>query len=269
MGHRRIHRLLTVVLCAFISLGAAQVAVPTPSHAASVVVPAINLPLHTTGTDSVIYDAANRPVRLIGFNWSGTEQGGRNDYAKVPDACGSVWRTPSDGINGVYFDNMYQVVRDWGYNVIRLPISWNNLEPVAPVWSASLNRYVHTFNAAYVNDLKSMVTRARQAGLGVILDMHQDFWSPALHKVTNWDGSAGYCEGVGMPRWLDPSIDAKVATIQSQDFLNGMNWFYRNVHDPASVLTKASPWGLFYSAWDWISYTFSSRSGYADYQAVV
>ena len=257
--------ILTLGVLATPDAAAAEVS----ARSAALATPALTAPLHTSGTDSAIYDAANRKVRLVGFNWAGTEQGGRTDSLKSPDVCGAVWKTPLDGINGVTFDNMYQVLRDWGYNVIRLPISWNNLEPTAPTWDAGLNRYVHTFNTSYVNDLKSIVTKAAAVGLSVILDMHQDFWSPALHHITNWDGSPGYCEGAGMPRWLTPSIDAKPTTTQSADFFNAMNWFYRNVRDPSSALTKASPWELFYSAWDWVSYTFSSRSGFAAASTVI
>ena len=266
------HRIRGIVRTATVVAAMVVAVVPgvTRSDTASAAVtPVLAGPLHTTGTDSVIYDAANRPVRLLGFNWSGTEQGGRNDMLKTTDACGHVWQTPADGIGGRPFDNMYQVLRDWGYNVIRVPISWNDLEPVAPVWSDSLGRYNHTWNTAYVNDLKSMVTKASAVGLSVILDMHQDYWSPSLHHITNWDGSQGYCEGAGMPRWLNPSIDAKASTTQNTDFYNAMNQFYRNVRDPGSTLTRETPWHLFYSAWDWISYNFSSRSGFPAASAVV
>ena len=152
-------------------------------------IPALAAPLRTTATDSVIYDRNNTPVRLVGFNWGGTDRGGRSDYTKAPDVCGLVWRTPADPIvNGVAFNDFYTNLKAWGYNVIRLPISWHNLEPVAPVWSSAANRYLHTYSPAYVNDIKSMVSKARAAGLSVILDMQQDFWSPALHNITNWDG---------------------------------------------------------------------------------
>jgi aryl-phospho-beta-D-glucosidase BglC (GH1 family) len=75
------------------------------------------------------------PVRLVGFNWSGTELGGRADNQKTADVCGMTWRTPLDPIGGstVRYDDMYPRLASWGYNTIRLPISWNNLEPVAPV----------------------------------------------------------------------------------------------------------------------------------------
>ena len=244
--------------------------VATVEVARAAVTPALAGPLHTTGTDSAIYDRNNRPVRLLGFNWEDLEQGGRKDYAKAIDACDLVWRTPADPIiDGVAFNDFYANVRSWGYNTIRLPISWHNLEPLPPVWSSTLNRYQHTYSSPYLKDLKLMVSQARAAGLSVILDMHQDSWSPALHHITESDGSAGYCQGAGMPRWLYPSIDAKAQTTQSTDYYNGMNWFFRDVHDPSMTLTRQSPWQMFYSAWDYLSYTFSARSGYPDYSAVI
>ncbi len=227
-------------------------------------------PLHT-GTDGVIYDSANEPVRLVGFNWTGTESGGRSDHLKTADVCGVSWRVPTDRIGDLPFnyDNLYQDIRDSGYNVIRIPVSWNNLEPGAPVWDDASSGYEHSWNDTYLNDLKSMVSRARAAGLMVILDMHQDYWSPALHNITNWDGSRGYCEGVGMPRWLYPTMDAKASTTQNVDFYNGMNWFFRNIHDPLATVTRATPWQLFYASWDFLAHQFSAASGFADYQAVV
>ena len=248
-----------------LAIGAATVA-PAPAAAATT-----SGPLHTNGNDGRIYDAANQPVRLVGFNWTGTENGGRADYQKIPDSCGDVWTTPADGLGDLPFDydNSYQVIVDLGYNVLRLPISWHNLEPVAPVWDAGAGAYVHTWNQAYLSDLKSMVTKAHAVGLMVILDMHQDYWSPALHNITNWDGGRGYCEGVGMPRWLYPTADGKTATTQNTDFANSMNWFYRNVHDPLATTTRATPWQLFSSAWDQLAFQFSPASGYPDSDAVV
>mgnify|MGYP003297335182 CR=1 FL=1 len=37
-------------------------------------------------------EKAAENVRLVGFNWAGTEQGGRNDANKAADVCGAVWR---------------------------------------------------------------------------------------------------------------------------------------------------------------------------------
>ncbi|MFZ1287085.1 MAG: cellulase family glycosylhydrolase, partial [Candidatus Phosphoribacter sp.] len=228
-------------------------------------------PLHTNGVDSVIYNSSNEPVRLVGYNWSGMEAGGRNDFQKTPDVCGRTWRTPADRLSGltITYDDFYQNLHNWGYNVIRLPIQWHNLEPIAPTWDAQGSRYVHNWNPNYLNDLRSMITKARAAGIMVILDMQQDFWSPALHNITNWDGSPGYCSGYGMPRWMYPSIDVKPATTQATDFYNGMNWFFRNIHDPMATVTRATPWDLYGDVWRMLSFEFSAASGFPDYQAVV
>ena len=126
----------------------------------------------------------------------------------------------------------------------RLPVLWHNLGRVAPAWNVRPVEYVHTWNPTYLNDLRSMVTKAHAAGLMVIVDIHQDYWSPALHDITNWNGTNGYCEGVGLPRWMYPSIDAKASTTQNTDFYNGMNWFFRNIHDPQATVTNATPWEL-------------------------
>jgi aryl-phospho-beta-D-glucosidase BglC (GH1 family) len=219
----------------------------------------------------VIYDAEDRPVRLVGFTWTGTEIGGRDDQEKAADACGVTWRVPADPIGNQYgnYDSMYADIRASGYNVLRVPVSWNNLEPVAPVWDETSNSYTHTWNPVYVTGLKSMVRKARAAGLLVILDMHQDLWSPALHNITTLKGKKPRCEGAGMPRWLYPTLDVKKDTTEKDDVRDAANWFFRNVHDPLCTVTRADPWQLLYAAWDQLAYQFSAQSGFPDYGAVV
>ncbi len=272
-GRRRARGIAWLATVAGAAVIGTAIGVAAPSTAAAAVVTATPIAgfLHTNGTDSSLYDASGHLVRLVGVNWTGTEGGGRADARKTTDACGAIWRTPADSIPGlvINYDNMYQVLHDWGFNVLRVPVSWNDLEPTAPVWNATTLSYTHTWNTAYLDDLRSMVHKARQNGLAVILDMHQDYWSPALHNITNWDGSKGYCEGVGLPRWLYPTMDAKTATVQTTDFYNGMNWFYRNTHDPRATVTHQTPWQLLYAAWDQLSYQFSANSGFADATAVI
>ena len=226
-------------------------------------------PLHT-GPDGIIYDAEDRPVRLVGFNWTGMEVGGRDDGEKSADACGVTWRVPADRIGSLFgnYDGIYADISASGYNVLRIPVSWNNLEPVAPVWDEDSSSYTHTWNPVYLTDLKSMVRKAREAGLMVILDMHQDLWSPALRNITTREGKTR-CQGAGMPRWLYPTFDAKDETTEEDDVNQAANWFYRNVHDPLSTTTEARPWQLFYAAWDQLAYQFSAESGFPDHAAVV
>ena len=66
-----------------------------------------------------------------------------------------------------------------------------------------------------------------------------------------------------------PSIDAKASTTQNTDFYNGMNWFFRNIHDPQATVTNATPWELLGDAWEMLSYEFSPASGFAAADAVV
>ncbi len=227
-------------------------------------------PLHT-GSDGVIYDARDRPVRLVGFTWTGTELGGRSDTEKSADECGLTWRVPADPIGSQFgnYDSMYADISAAGYNLLRIPVSWNNLEPVAPVWDEASRTATHTWNPIYLTELRSMVRKARAAGLMVILEMHHDLWSPAARNVTTVEGSKAQCEGAGMPRWLYPTLDAQDTTTEGEDVSEAANWFYRNVHDPLATVTWSQPWQLLYAAWDQLAYQFSAESGFDDYEAVV
>jgi endoglycosylceramidase len=115
----------------------------------SVLVPGISatpslLPLSTNGTS--IVDSAGRIVMLRGVNYPGY---GR-DHPELHNSA--AYKTLSTG---------------FGFNVVRLPISWANLEPQQGV-----------FNSTY---LSSFVDRdvqwASSAGVYVVLDMHQDNWA--------------------------------------------------------------------------------------------
>src|SRR3954453_6082505 len=116
-------------LTALVQWPAGAPAAPLPATAA---VTATGATPHTTRTHGRIYDVANRPVRLVGFNWAGTPAGGRRDNLDTPGACGKTSRRPGDSLGRPSFnyDDMYQRIKGSGYNVIRLPVSWQNLEPM-------------------------------------------------------------------------------------------------------------------------------------------
>src|SRR4051794_30563613 len=73
-------------------------------------------PLHTNGVDTVISNPANGPVRVVGFNWTGREGGGQNDFQKTVDVCGRPWPTPADRLPGLTltYDDFYPNLRNWG-----------------------------------------------------------------------------------------------------------------------------------------------------------
>jgi len=58
-------------------------------------------------------------------------------------------------------------MRALGFNVVRLVLNWSQLEPTAGNYSTS-----------FVNRVAQVVSWARQQGIYVILDMHQDQYSP-------------------------------------------------------------------------------------------
>ncbi|HDH97146.1 MAG TPA: glycoside hydrolase family 5 protein, partial [Proteobacteria bacterium] len=78
----------------------------------------------------------------------------------------------------------FQRMASWGFNVVRLPIAWSYLEPEPGVWDESY----------LVDVVEPVVGYAHDAGLMVILDMHQWKWSPC-------------CGGNGAPVWTCADID--------------------------------------------------------------
>jgi endoglycosylceramidase len=102
-----------------------------------------------------LIDADGRQIILHGANFMGLEVGWHN-------------HTLAD----------YRRMASWGFNVVRVPIGWSQLEPAPGVWDES-----------YLADLVApAVGYAREAGIGILLDMHQ-YW---------WCGAYG---GEGMPDW--------------------------------------------------------------------
>jgi endoglycosylceramidase len=54
----------------------------------------------------------------------------------------------------------YEIIASWGFNLVRLPIGWNHLEPQPGV-----------YNASYLNLVKDIVKEANSLGIYVVLDM--------------------------------------------------------------------------------------------------
>jgi endoglycosylceramidase len=67
---------------------------------------------------------------------------------------------------------------DWGFNSVRLLISWAAIEPERGA-----------YDAAYLDAVGERLDWARDAGLLVVLDMHQDLYG------------VGFAGGNGAPRW--------------------------------------------------------------------
>lgn len=99
--------------------------------------------------DGRLVDESGRQVFLWGINMGEKSSGRRHES----------WHEPEDFYN----------LRRWGMNAARLLIFWSAVEPEP-------GRY----DEEYLQSVDKRIGWARDAGLHVILDMHQDLWSEAI-----------------------------------------------------------------------------------------
>lgn len=122
--------------------------------------------LSTRGTS--IVDSAGQAIVLRGVNYPGYEQDHPELHSQIA--------------YGTFAGN--------GFNVVRLPLSWANLEPQPGA-----------LDSAYLSYADQDVQWAKSAGIYVILDMHQ----------TNWAGRFG---GEGAPDWMVRNYAANESGMQ-------------------------------------------------------
>jgi len=142
--------------------------------------------LHTQGTQ--ILDSNNNPVVFHGVNTSGTEWGAGHPWTRegCPDKRLGCWtRVAADE---------FQNIAAWGFNTVRIPVSWSNLEPSPPGGSGT-----HQYNELYLRDLDNIVDQCSQQHIMVIFSMHQWGWSPGL-TIAKHGGKVVH--GNGLPAWL-------------------------------------------------------------------
>ncbi|MBI2432600.1 MAG: cellulase family glycosylhydrolase [Candidatus Hydrogenedentes bacterium] len=99
-----------------------------------------------TVADTRFLDAAGRQVLLHGLNV----------ISKDPKSNYQSWHGPKE----------FQQMREWGMNCVRLGILWDGIEPSPG-----------QFDEHYLDKVEERVAWAADAGLYVLLDMHQDLFS--------------------------------------------------------------------------------------------
>ena len=149
----------------------------SPAHGAS---PSLD-PLHAVrgGPAPRIEDSKGRQVLLRGVN---VNQLG--DYYQPNPAY-----PPTIPLTRQDFGEMQTL----GFDVVRLIVHWSALEPEPGV-----------FDRAYVSRVREAVAWAREHGLYVVLDMHQDAWSKYVDTPPDETCLPGFSPAVGFdgaPRW--------------------------------------------------------------------
>ena len=156
--------------------------------------------LHTEAGSTSVYDGNGSLVPLRGVDVDGLDFGTGNPSTS-PDACGKGWSIPTAS---------FADVAAWGFNSVRIPISWENIEPTAPTL-ASNGTWMHHWNAAYLGELDTVVGQFGKAHVAVIFDFAQVDVSAAFQQAPE-KTQGGECEGWGNPTWLYPSVTSPATT---------------------------------------------------------
>jgi endoglycosylceramidase len=127
-------------------------------------------------------------------------------------------KSKDQGYTGNISSADFAQIRAWGMNAVRLCIFWDGLEP-RPGY----------FDKAYLDRIANLVDQAKQHGLYVLLDMHQDLYSIQF--------------GDGAPRWatLDDGKphtqvgDWNDAYYVSEDVQAALDHFWANSPGPDGV----------------------------------
>ena len=159
---------------------------------------------------------ASRPPR---FSTSGLwirDRAGRDLVLRGVDLSGAEY-TPTD--QALPYDAAdFATIRATGATVVRLPISWALLEPTPGV-----------FDPAALARVAQIVEWAGQAGLMVVLDMHQYDWTRCFG-------------GLGVPTWAVPNCPATPPSNPAEvftDYATAETWFWAH---PALQAALADTW---------------------------
>jgi Cellulase (glycosyl hydrolase family 5) len=131
-------------------------------------------PIRTRG--SAIVDATGRVVRLNGV--------GVRDFVAVglPGVPCAGSPPPEEATN----------IADWGFNSVRIPLAWANLEPDKPTIGVG-GALVHRWNTPFLDALDGFVHQITSLGIAVTFTMHLKFGG---------DTTKSPCNASTVPPWL-------------------------------------------------------------------
>jgi len=187
--------------------------------------------LHTEAGGTSVVDAAGDAVPLVGADVDGLDFGTGNP-ASSPDSCGKGWSIPPTSFTNV---------AAWGFNSVRIPISWENMEPNAPTPAAN-GTWIHHWNSAYLDELDYAVRSFRSVHIAVIFDFAQVDVSGAFQQAPE-KTQGGECEGWGNPLWLYPSITTPTTSLELASamcsFFNDQSMVGTNAPKPVEAMEAA------------------------------
>jgi len=176
--------------------------------------------LRTDGR-SIVDDGGN-VVILRGANFMGQE-------------FGSVkYRNESD----------YEKMASWGFNVVRLPIAWRYVEPMKGVYDES-----------FLQKIDEEIGWAKKYGLYIVLDMHQNKWSPHFT----------YCRGAGgngIPEWAISAYDNT-----QEGMAKAKEDFWNKLGANGSAVSDSNPslWQRFADMWKYVAARYANEPAIAAY----
>ena len=205
-----------VVVAALATLLAVALVVPTTNPGPAVVAPLPPtggmerlhlLPARTGGGLPVIGDVTGRRVLLRGVN--------------VNQLVDYYLRDPAVPATQKPTDDDFAQIASYGFNVVRLGMSWSRLEPTRGV-----------FDEAYLDEVRAAVASAKKHGLYTVLDMHEDAWGNALaapdeecgggtSATTGWDGA---------PAWATITDGALHCQFMARDLAPAVATAYSNFY---------------------------------------
>lgn len=133
-----------------------------------------------------------------------------------------------------------------GYNGVRLGIIWEAVEPAPGV-----------YNEAYLDTIESTVRRLSAAGIGTLLEVHQDAWS------------AKY-SGEGAPEWasLDDGLPATPGGLIAAQFSPAVYQAVHNFFGDAPAYDGVGIRTRFVNMWGHVAARFSSVPGVVGYSPI-
>lgn len=136
---------------------------------------------------------------------------GMNAGSKSPEGFHAPWQGPED----------FRRLRDWGMTSVRYMIFWSAIEPSPGQYSEE-----------YLQGVDRVVSWAGDAGIHVILDMHQDLYGPA---IPGGDGAPPWATlGDGLPHRTLGSIWS-TAYFVSPRIHRAFDNFWNNAPGPDGV----------------------------------